>query len=277
MHDTDGNSYFENLKKKALETAYTDSRLAVAEARKDGDIGEKQREIITRKESSILEANAKEIETVQNQKMSDYTRDLTITNTNNKQQEELAKIEAHKTTETKRIDVESELNKQKQAQELERLRSEQVVHATAEAEAMLKKAEASATAIKIKAEADFYAKNKEADGLRVILEAQAKGLGEIYEVSKTNPQMASFYLALDKGVFDRDGLFTVLADKQAQAIREMNPKINIWNTGNSPSDSFTNVISGLGKAIPPVLDAIQQQTGIKLPNFLTETQSSNKE
>ncbi|XWV25879.1 hypothetical protein QJ857_gp1202 [Tupanvirus soda lake] len=279
MHDTEGNSYFENLKKKALEGALSQSRVAVAEARKEGDIGEKQREVITRKERSVLEADAKQTETQQNQKMSDYSRELEITYTNNRQQEELVKIQAHQATESKRIEVESELNKRKQAQELERLRSEQVVYATAEAEAMLKKAEAEAEAKKIKAEADFFAKNKEADGLRVVLEAQAKGLSEIYEVSKTNPEMAAFYLALDKGVFNRDGLFTVLAEKQASAIRELNPKINIWNTGNTPTDSYTNVISGLGKTIPPMLDAIQQQTGIKLPNFLVESpnkQESNK-
>jgi flotillin len=42
MHDTDGNSYFENLKKKALEGANTRSRIDVSEARKEGDIGEKK-------------------------------------------------------------------------------------------------------------------------------------------------------------------------------------------------------------------------------------------
>ena len=61
MHDTEGNSYFENLKRKALENALTNAKIEVAEARKEGDIGEKQREVITRKERSILEADAKEM------------------------------------------------------------------------------------------------------------------------------------------------------------------------------------------------------------------------
>ena len=271
MHDTEGNSYFENLKKKALENANTSSRIAVSEARKEGDIGEKNREVTTRKERSVMEADAKQVETTQNQKMSDYSRQLAVTMTTNKQQEDMAKIDAYKTTQSKQIEVESELNKQKQTQELERLRSESVVKATADAEAIIKMAQAVGEAKKIEADAQFYSKSKEADAIRAVLEAQAKGLREIYEVSSTNPQMASFYLALDKGVFNRDGLFSVLADKQAMAIKDLNPKINIWNTGAAATgNSYTDVISGLGKTVPPIIDAIQQQTGIRLPNWMVE-------
>lgn len=272
MQDTEGNTYFENLKKKALEGANTQSRIEVSEARKEGDIGEKQREIITRKERSILEADAKQVETQQNQKMSDYFRELDITNTTNKRQEELAKIDAHSATETKRIEVESELNKRKQAQELEKLRSEKVVKATAESEAILKMAEADACATKIKAEAQYFAKAKEADGIRAQLEAQASGLDKIYQVSRTNPEMASFYLALEKGLFNPQGLFSVLADKQASAIRGLEPKIHIWSTGDDKGNSYTDVIKNLGKTVPPMLDLIRQQTGIRLPDFMANSQ-----
>ncbi len=275
MHDAEGNCYFENLKRKALENANSNARIEVSEARKEGDIGEKQREVITRKEKSVLEADAKETETTQNQKMSDYSKDLAITNTTNEQLIELAKIEAHKTTEMKRIEVESELNKRKQEQELERLRTEQIVHATAEAEAQIKKAEADASATKIKAEAQFYAKSKEADGLKAVLEASAMGLGKIYDISQANPELASFYLALEKGIFNHDGLFSVIADKQAMAIKGLEPKINIWSTGQN-SNSYSDVITDLAKSVPPIIDAIQQQTNIKLPNFFANDADKNE-
>jgi flotillin len=270
MHDTDGNSYFENLKKKALEGANTRSRIDVSEARKEGDIGEKNREVDTRKQRAILEADAKQTETQQNQKMSDYNRDLTITMTTNKQQEDMVRIDAYKTTESRKIEVESDLNKQKQLQELEKLRSEQVIKATAEAEAVIKKAEADAAATKIKADASLYAKTKEAESVRLLLEAQANGLSRIYDASKTNPQLAHFYLALEKGMFNPNGLFSVIADKQAQAIRGLEPKINIWNTGGSQqsSNNYSDIISGLAKTFPPILDAVQQQTNIKLPDWM---------
>ncbi|AGC02146.1 hypothetical protein H012_gp308 [Acanthamoeba polyphaga moumouvirus] len=280
MHDTEGNSYFENLKKKALESARTHSRIDVAEALKEGDIGEKQREIITRKEKAILEAEAVETETIQNQKMSNYNREYTITNTENDQRKEIAKIEAHKVTESRRIEIESDLFKQEQAKELERLRSEHIIKATAIGEEKIKISEAEANSIKISADATYYAENKKADAeyyakckqaeaIRAQLEATAQGLQRIYEVSNANPELANFYLALEKGVFDRDGLFSVIADKQALAIKDMNPKINIWSTGNDKGD-FTGVISNLAKTVPPIFDAIQQQTNIKLPNFFSK-------
>ncbi|AVL95006.1 hypothetical protein ma620 [Moumouvirus australiensis] len=280
MHDTEGNSYFENLKKKALESARTHSRIDVAEALKEGDIGEKQREIITRKERSILESEAVETETLQNQKMSNYNREYTITNIENDQRKEIAKIEAQKATESRRIEIESDLFKQEQAKELERLRSGHIIKATAIGEEKIKISEAEANSMRItadatyytlnkKADAEFYAKCKQAEAIRAELEATAEGLQRICEVSNTNPELANFYLALKGGIYDPNGLFSIVADKQALAIKDMKPKINIWNTGNDKGD-FTGVISNLAKSVPPIIDAIQQQTNIKLPNFFSK-------
>ena len=279
MHDTKGNVYFENLKRKALEEANTQSRIAVAEARKIGDVGEKDRETATRIGQVILEANAKEAETTQNQRMSDYSRLLSITATTNKQQEDIAKLEAYKAVEANKITIESDLNRQKQTQELEKLRSNEVIKATAEAETVVKRAEADASAVKIKAEAEayqtktlaeanLYEKNKQAEGVQAMLQAQANGLREIYDASKSNPEMASFYLALDKGLYSSDGMFTHIAREMGNAVRGMEPKINVWNTGAAASGNITEVITNLAKTMPPIIDAIQQQTGISLPNFV---------
>lgn len=285
MHDTKGNVYFENLKRKALEEANTQSRIAVAEARKVGDIGEKDREATTRKGTVTLEANAKESETQQNQRMSDYSRLLSITATTNKQQEDMARLEAYKTVEESKITIESDLNRRKQTQELEKLRSDEVIKATAEAETVVKRAEADAAAVKIKAEAqayqtkihaeaNLYEKNKQAEGVQAMLQAQANGLKEIYDASKSNPEMAAFYLALDKGLYSSDGMFTHIAREMGNAVRGMEPKINVWSTGAAASGNITDVITNLAKTMPPILDAIQQQTGISLPNFVRNTHNT---
>lgn len=304
MNDTVGNKYFANLKMKALEEASTRSKIdianakkvcdiGVAEAEKEGEIGAKIREVTTRKEKSVLETDAKQTETQQDQKISDYSRELAVTNTLNKQFEEIAKIDAHKITEIKRIDVESDLNKRKQQQELEHLRTQEVIHATAIAEANITKiendaaairinakanadsitikAEAESIAIKLNAEALLVAKIKEAEGIRATLEATAEGMEKLYDVSQTNPQMTNFVLALQHGLFDANGLFTVMAEKQADAVRGLQPKINIWSTGTgTDKDDYASVISGLVKTLPPVLDVIQQQTNIKLPDFISK-------
>lgn len=85
--------------------------------------------------------------------------------------------------------------------------------------------------------------------------------------------MANFYLALEKGVFNKDGLFSVLADKQGLAIKDMHSNINIWNTDSGESNNYTDVITGLAKSLPPILDVIQQQTQIKMPDFMIRKES----
>lgn len=279
MKDTPGNSYFENLKKKALENALTRSKLDVAEARKIGDIGEKDREVATRKERSILEADARETETTQNQRISDYVRELAITQTSNKRLEDTAKLDAYNLVETRKIEIDSELNKRRQAQELERLRSEQLVLATAETEALIKRAEADAMSIKIradadaasaklKADADFYTKSREADATQAILQATSDGLDKLYRVSHSNPEMAQFYLSLEKGLFNPDGLIARLGQERANAVRGLQPRFNIWNTGSSDSTSSRSIVDEITRSIPPMVD-FMSQSGIKVPSFLS--------
>lgn len=336
IKDPPGVDYFKNLMKKATSEANTSSSIAVAEAEKTRIVGEKSRVVETRKQEATLEATAKETESIQHQNISQYERDLKIMRTQNDQKEQLAAIDAHRATQLKQIEVESELNRNKQAQELERLRSEKVIKATADAEAVLKvaqmeadsvkiKAEANSTAIRIgaeaslferskKAEADLFAQNKTAEGyfytklkeaearlitaekeaeatkmkadadlvaqtklaegIQAQLEAQADGLKKIYEVSAENPEMATFYLAMKEGkVFEPNGLFDRLGKHQAEAINGLQPKIHIWNTGDQKSAGFADVISGLTRTVPPLLDVLQQQTGIRLPsNWLSEAE-----
>lgn len=346
IKDPAGVDYFKNLMRKATSEANTISSVAVAEAEKTRIVGEKTREVETRQQETTLEAKAKETESLQLQNISQYERDLTIMRTNNKQKEQLVEIDAHRATQLRKIEVESELNLKKQQQELERLRSEKVVKATAESEAVLKAAQMEAEAIKIKAdatsaairinaeaqlfertrkaeadqiaqnkkaEADYFAAGKQADaiklkadadlvaqnkqaeadlitseksaeatklkadadliaqtklaaGIQAQLEAQATGLEKIYTVSKENPQLATLYLAMKEGkVFEPDGLFDRIGAHQAKAINGLQPKIHIWNTGDQQT-GFSHVIKNLTKTVPPLLDVLQQQTGIKLPN-----------
>lgn len=269
LKDFEGNRYFENLKQKALEAASNETKIAVAEARKHGNIGEKEREVDTRKQNSILEADAFQVETTNSQRISDYNRLINITATNNARELEMAKIAAHQETETNRIIVETNLNIAKQTQELEHLRSKNIIIATAETESTIKFAEAEATAIRIRADANLYTKMREAEGIQAALEASAAGLQRISDVSAGNPELAFFHMALEHGVFDKDGFFTKMAEKQAHAIKDMNPKINIWNTGSN-TDDYTKVFTNLAKTIPPIFDVIQDQTQIKMPDFLSK-------
>lgn len=315
--DPQGVDYFKKLMLKSTEEANTTSSIAVAEAIKIREIGEKKAEMEKRQQKSTFEATAKQTETIQDQNVSEYEKNLQIKITENKRDEQLAKIEAHKQTEQRKIAIESELNIERQKQKLEELRSEEVVKAIAKAEAVVKEAQMKAEAIKIsadadlfertrkaeaefitqtkKAEAELFEKSRNADAIKLMaeadliaqtnkaegikrqLEAQAEGLEKIYSVSKENPDLATFYLGMKEGkIYEKDGLFDRLGKHQADAIRGLEPKIHIWNTGGSTGNSFTDTISSLSKAVPPILSALEQQTGIRVPILMPNAEISNK-
>jgi flotillin len=275
LKDMDGNDYFDNMMKITLEKATTKSRVEVSETVKLRDIGEKEREAETRKQRARLEADACEIETTNKQRLSHYGKDLQLTNTDNARLTSLATIEAHKATRTRQIEVEVELNKVIQQQELEKLRSSKLVVATADAEAIIKMAEADVQAIRLRADATLYSEQKKAEAAKIQLEAAAEGLNKMYEVSQTNPEMACFYIALQKGLFDNGGMYTKLAEMQAMAVKDMQPKIHIWNTGSDNSNgSYTDVISNLARTLPQFADVIETQTQIKIPDFFKKVKDS---
>jgi flotillin len=66
---------------------------------------------------------------------------------------------------------------------------------------------------------------------------------------------------LEKGVYEK------LADANAKAIKDMNPKITVWT--HDPNTSMS-AIQNLGKGLIPMLDTIADQTGYKMPSWVLE-------
>jgi flotillin len=51
----------------------------------------------------------------------------------------------------------------------------------------------------------------------------------------------------------------------------MNPKINIWNTGSADGAADAMApLRNLFTSLPPMLDVVQSQTGIKLPGWMPQ-------
>jgi flotillin len=78
------------------------------------------------------------------------------------------------------------------------------------------------------------------------------------DASYTNiaPQMQ--YLMLTNGTYER------LADANAHAIKGLQPKINVWNTGAQGDGAAdpTAPIRNLFQSLPPLLSTIRDQTGM---------------
>jgi flotillin len=76
-------------------------------------------------------------------------------------------------------------------------------------------------------------------------------------------------------MIDRD-VYTKLGETNASAIRGLEPKINYWVTGEGSGVGAGNPIGQIFKNLPPLLDGVYSQTGIKPPAWLANTDELSK-
>jgi flotillin len=132
------------------------------------------------------------------------------------------------------------------------------VAAEASQEASQRAADAAAYKIRAEAEADLVRKLKEAEGMNAMAEAYSK-----LSVAFGGPAGLLQYMMVEKGTL------VELANANASAIRGLEPKISVWNTGSQgqggsdPTDTLRNVY----QMLPPLMSTINEQTGITLPEW----------
>ena len=117
----------------------------------------------------------------------------------------------------------------------------------------------------LKAEASYFAKKKEAEAMTEM----AKAYSHMSEVLG-GPQGVLQYMML------RDGTYEKLANANAAAIKGLQPKITIWNTGEGAGSSSdgTGAIRNIFQSLPPLFSTINEQTGISPPGWLAQMGNS---
>ncbi|KDN69475.1 putative SPFH domain/Band 7 family protein [Colletotrichum sublineola] len=123
-------------------------------------------------------------------------------------------------------------------------------------------AEAHQYSAQLAAEAELAIALKKAQGVAAMADAYAKMSGAF-----GGPSGLLQYLMIEKGTYVQ------LAKANADAIRGLQPKISVWNTGsqagaeggagNSGVDTMRNVY----QMLPPLMTTINEQTGITLPEW----------
>ncbi|CAJ0755666.1 11637_t:CDS:1, partial [Entrophospora sp. SA101] len=119
------------------------------------------------------------------------------------------------------------------------------------------------------AEAALYQKQKEAEGVLSLYNAQAEGIKNLMLAFNGDTQAAVQYIMIERGVFQQ------LAKENASAIQGLNPKITVWNTGGESAQSSNNPINSIFQSLPPLLSTIQDQTGIKPPTWIAQMSDNN--
>ncbi len=256
MGDLKGNEYFSYRKQKAIEGANNEARVAVAEAKKIGDIGYNERVAETRQRVSQIEAETTKIELMRDRDIAESKKELSVAESQFHREKEIARIEAEMTAKQLEIERHQQVEAKRVLQEMETRRATDLVKAKVEAESTIEKAEGEAEAIRRKANAELYSELKKAEGLKATYETQAWGMTQLLEASGNNPHLLQFYLA------QNSDLYVKLAEKMSEGIQGLQPKINIWNTGNGANDEPLSFIKNLMTSIPPMLEVLQTQTNV---------------
>ena len=74
----------------------------------------------------------------------------------------------------------------------------------------------------------------------------------------------------------RDRTYEKLAQANATAIQGLQPKITVWNTGDSAAADSGAPIRNLLQSLPPMLQTINEQTGIQPPSWLARMGGSEE-
>lgn len=279
LGDAPNTSYFESLSRKAHEGAINQARIDVAEAQRKGTVGEAQRQGEQMREIAKIDAETAVAKTERDSERAEAEATLATRKTAFNRDVSIAQIEATRATEVRDEELRKAVETKRAHTELERLRASDVVKATilresqqqaADAKNYAEQAKANATAFAEQKAADAYAyklnietdarynaavkdaearyqaaaKEAEADLLRQ--QKAAAGMtamaGAYAEMSKAlgGPAGLIQYLMIEKGVY------TDLAKANADAVRGLNPKMTIWNTGAQAGGSSQQGAIGEG-------------------------------
>jgi flotillin len=261
LKDSDSSNYFRSLAQKIKAEAENKAKVEVAEQNKKGDIGAKERESETRQRVAIVEAEATLVENTRKQEILKSQADLEKTKAEQDNIIQQANIRAKQEAEALQMSLQREVELRRSEMELEKQRAKELTKATVAAETAQKEAEGHARSQRILAEAALYQKQKEAEGLTAMYEAQATGLQRLVGSFGGDARALLSYTMLEKGVYEK------LAEANAKAIKDLNPKITVWT--HDPNTSMS-AIQNLGKALIPMLDTMEDQTGYKMPSWVLE-------
>jgi len=261
LADVPGSSYFKFRRQKILSEAEADSLVNIAESERTANVGKKSREVETRKRCAELEAQAVEMENESKSKIMETTTKYEIFKANREKEAQIAQYESTNMSAMRNTELMSELERMKIDLQTQSERAKRMSMSQVNAEVATKDAEGQRAAIETIAQAKLFQTLKEAEGEFKIFEARANGIRMLNETFGDDPKNTLSYLMMKEDLYEK------LANANANAIKGLNPKFYVM--GDAKTD-IGQVIRDVGRNIPPLLDIIQEQTGIKPPSWMVD-------
>ena len=224
---------------------------------------------------------------------------------------EIARISATRRTEAQDEELKREVQIKRALAETERLRAVDVVKATIARESKAQAADAKAYEIEAEAKANFekgrqaaeagvykvkidteiaafktkqdadawsYAAVKNADANLQKKLKEAEGMAAMADAYAKMSQALGGPAGLLQYMMIEKGTYVELAKANAEAIRGLQPKISVWNTGaeagaggeggqGAGNQSSVATMRNIYQMLPPLMTTINEQTGITLPEW----------
>lgn len=232
--------------------AEANKRIAVSEYEYKAIEGEKESE--QKRRISIAEKNAIAVEGENESKAK-------IAQSN----AELAKrsAEAKQVGEVAQANSEKEILRAEKEAEIARLEKEELALQEVEKKRMEIDAEAQAEKVRRIAKGDADAllqkMNAEAEGMRAVMEAKAKGYEQLITAAHGDTNVAATLLMIEK--------IEKIVEKQVEAISKLKiDKITVWDSGQG-NGGTSDFLKNFATSLPPIQE-LANQAGIELPGYL---------
>ena len=274
---TDESDYIESIGKKAASTAVEQARIDVANAQRDGAIGQakadRAKEIEVAQNTAEAEKGRKAAEADQRVYV-EQQEAMAVAGENSAQAEiaranadlDEAKASAKQRADTATAKAEAEIQKAVYEEQEETLRATEIARETIAKQQVEIAAEADAQRQRLiaRGEADaILAKYEaEAEGIQKVLESKAKGYSNLVASASGDPKAAATLLMVEK--------IEEMVKAQTEAIRNLKiDKITVWDSGNNAdgNSATSNFVSSLVQSLPPIHD-VAKMSGVELPDFL---------
>ena len=259
----------EKLGQTGVAVRERDRRRAVAAAEAAAVIGEKEADRDRRKRTSLLDAEAVDVESQNEAKKAQYLANMKVVEEQSRQRGQEAERVADGAIRVAEENAQRVAEDARAERERARLRAEVVVPAEAQREQVLIAAEAERQRRILLARGEAGAilarMRAQAEGTQTLLDAKAHGYEELVQACNNSSQDAASFLVIEKLV--------EVAGVQAQAIKDLPlDKIMIWDSG-SGEGGLANLGSRIVGVLPPMHE-LAKMAGLDLPEFLGKIASA---
>ncbi|KAK4222542.1 Flotillin-like protein 1 [Podospora fimiseda] len=310
LKDAPNSIYFESLSRKAHEGATNQARIDVAEAQLRGNVGEAKRKGEQEREISKIHAETAVAKTERDIERASAEAVLDTRKAELSRDVEISRVAAQRSIEKQDEELKREVQQKRALAETERLRATEVVKATIERESKQQAADAHAYEIEAEAKANFEKDKQKAEAgaykvkadtdaaayrtrqnaeawshatvnqAQARLESETKNAQGMMAMAEAYAKMSEAFggpAGLLQYMMIEKGTYVELAKANAEAIRGLQPKISIWNTGAEAGADGAGAASGsaggvatmrnIYQMLPPLMTTINEQTGITLPEW----------